>query len=184
MVERYRLELAFHPSRCYQRRWTDRHHTYHLFMSRGRWILIAASLIVVLVVAVGYATGVGRTSHHQQRSYQDARRLMTRAGFVITNGQARLAASWPAAVRKHCTAMLLGVYGHTAADTVQTWVCKSPADAKALKARLAARPGKVIVARQHKTGAARYSTRQNLIFFVMAVDHATAARLTHVLQNS
>ena len=142
-------------------------------MGNARRIVVAAALVAVVAAAAGYATGVGRGADH--RSYQDARRLMTGAGFTVTNTSPTLGQNWPAELRHHCSAMLIGFYRDSAAETAQTFVCRSPADAQTMKTTLGAgtvNPG------------ALYSTRQNLLFHVLAENRAAAERLTQALHGS
>jgi len=150
-------------------------------MSNTRRILVVVTLVVIAVVAVGYASGIGRGS--DQRSYHDAQQLMDRAGVNIDQAQPTLAASWPARIRKRCTGMLSGFTRDGSGTSVQTWVCKSSSDADAFKASIAAGPHHVVTV-SGKPGGYRYSTRQNLVFFVMGNSQASADRLTSMLQHS
>ncbi len=154
-------------------------------MSKIRRILVAACLVVAVASVAGCGSSSHQSAGHPENStYQDARQLMKRAGFKIGSGYPKLDASWPARIRKHCTAMLMGDDRDNNTNMVQTWVCRSPAHAKALEAGLNSEPGTVITSTGSKKGAARYSVRQNLIFFVVAVNQATADRLTNALQTS
>ncbi len=162
-------------------------------MTRLSRLVVAVVFAALLAAGCGSASDSGSASHPTTtkqthvtwRSYQDARQVMIRAGFDITTAEPRLAASWPAVFRDHCTAMLMGFYHDTAADTAQTWVCKSDADAHTLRARLASGPPHtIILASGSKQGADRFSVRQNLVFFVLAENQAAADHMTRALRRA